>query len=131
MAAILRHPLAVRPFSHQISPTSSLQTVPTKLSSAKRSRSPDIVPDVAQLSKRPRGVDQSLVPTREESKKDKERRRTERETEFRVKYTKAFPTWVFYFDTNAADPETIALCERLTDRVLRMDAVRIVHLILA
>lgn len=126
MAAILRHPLAIRPFSHQVS-SSSVPT--TKPPSTKRSRSPEIVHDVLQSAKRPRGVDQSLAQTqnREESKKDKERRRAERETEFRVKYTRAFPSWVFYFDPDAANPETIAFCERLTDRVQRMGAVRTLH----
>ena len=124
MAAILRYPLAIRPSSHQVSPSPSVRTVSVKLPSAKRSRSPDGAQDVLQSSKRPRGVDQPLQPVREESKKDKERRRAERETDFRVKYTRAFPGWVFYFDADPSDTDAVALSERLADRVQRMDAVR-------
>ena len=41
-----------------------------------------------------------------------------------MKYTRAFPGWVFYFDADPSDTDAVALSERLADRVQRMDAVR-------
>ena len=37
--------------------------------------------------------------------------------DFRIKYTKAFPSWVFYFDTNESDAEELAA------RVRQLEAV--------
>lgn len=131
MAAVLRNPLGLRPLSHQLSPSPSTQIGATKPPSAKRSRSPELIVDgTLQSSKRVRGVDQSPAPgpNREELKKEKERRRIERENEFKIKYTRAFPSWVFYFDIDAANPDAALLREQLVDRVTRMGAVRIARL---
>ncbi|CAL1707001.1 unnamed protein product [Somion occarium] len=125
MAAVLRNPLGLRPLSHQLSPSPSTQIGATKPPSAKRSRSPELIVDgTLQSSKRVRGVDQSPAPgpNREELKKEKERRRIERENEFKIKYTRAFPSWVFYFDIDAANPDAALLREQLVDRVTRMGA---------
>jgi len=43
--------------------------------------------------------------------------------DFRVKYTRAFPGWVFYFDLDLLDPESAALRSSLAARVTHLKAV--------
>ena len=43
--------------------------------------------------------------------------REAREAEFRTKYTNAFPSWIFYFDTTDAERNA------LTPRILSLDGV--------
>lgn len=64
--------------------------------------------------------------SRDDDPRNKDRRRAEREAqneEFKTKYTRAFPTFVFYVDWDA-DAEGQAVKERLCARVLHMGAVR-------
>lgn len=92
-----------------------------KLSSAKRARSPE-PPILDPLSsKRLKPAFSSNV--REDTKKDKDRKRTEREREFRVKYTRAFPSWIFYFDIDDLSQDKLALRDRLQRGVLELGAV--------
>ena len=61
------------------------------------------------------------------AKKEKERRRekerVQREEEFKVKYSRAFPSWVFYFDLDSGNPETASIRVHLEKRVGFMGAV--------
>lgn len=62
--------------------------------------------------------------SRDDDPRNKDRRRAEREAqneEFKTKYTRAFPTFVFYVDWDA-DAEGQAVKERLCARVLHMGA---------
>ena len=88
---------------------------------AKRPRSPELKGSHAKVpaSKRPKS--NSPVDTRVEKDKRKADRDAMKE-EFRIKYTKAFPSWTFYFDTTDAEKEN------LTNRVLQLDAVRPIYL---
>lgn len=89
----------------------------------KRPRSPDPAADASIKRVRPTPTE----ATHGEDRKDKERRRVERETqkaEFRFKYTRAFPAWVFYFDLDLSDPESAALRDSLVARVVHLKSVR-------
>ena len=67
------------------------------------------------------------VAARAEAKKEKERRREkeriQREEEFKAKYSRAFPNWVFYFDLESGNPETASIRNHLEKRVSYMGAV--------
>jgi regulatory subunit for Cdc7p protein kinase len=99
---------------------------------SKRPRSPDPCLDQQQplSAKRPRPTPpESAVPGREEDHKLKERKRLEREAqreEFRTKYTRAFPSWIFYLDWDVSDIDEEPR-KRLQARVLQMGAVRIIQ----
>ncbi|TFK54367.1 hypothetical protein OE88DRAFT_1655013 [Heliocybe sulcata] len=87
----------------------------------KRPRSPERAEAFSRLNdsvKRARALPPPGVNDNE--RKEKEQRRMEREKqkrEFQVKYTKAFPSWTFYFDIDTLDPERAAMQERLTARI--------------
>ncbi|KAG1735089.1 Dfp1/Him1, central region-domain-containing protein [Suillus paluster] len=88
---------------------------------AKRPRSPDHAGETPETVKRVRAA--PAEATHGEDRKDKERRRVEREAqkaEFRLKYTRAFPGWVFYFDLDLLDPESAALRDSLAARVMHL-----------
>ena len=63
------------------------------------------------------------IATLDETKREKEKRRADREQEFRVKYTRAFPSFVFYFDIDPLNSELHALRASLEKRVTYMGAV--------
>ena len=78
----------------------------------------------------------ALVPPRDDARKregketkdskdDRERKRIEREEEFRVKYTRAFPNWIFYFDLDSLESDTALVRKELEKTVLHMGAVSI------
>ena len=104
MAAANRRPLASRALSLQI--PNVISPLKRSLSGPfKRARSPDTT--VESASKRAKAIPPSHT-ARDDERKEKERKRTEREAqkeEFRIKYTRAFPSWVFYFDLDLLDPE--------------------------
>lgn len=124
MAAVLaRRPLAPRVQQGQLANTVSPAV---KVQALKRARSPDTrqtvtTVDDAQAAKKAKCVTAATTTAgRVQDAREKERKRAEREAqkeEFRIKYTKAFPSWVFYFDT--ADRET----EELAARVMQLNAV--------
>lgn len=106
--------------------------MPRKSSSAKRARSPD--PGESYIAKRSKALidtSRSTISVREEVKRrelkepreERERKRAEREEEFRIKYTRAFPNWVFYFDLDTDDVETAATRKELERMVSHMNAV--------
>ncbi|OJT10762.1 Hsk1-interacting molecule 1 [Trametes pubescens] len=113
---------------------SPCRTTLRKPSALKRPLSPEPAAEVADhSSKRARTaqavvVEQSPTPavSRAEAKKEKERRREKdrlaREEEFRIKYTRAFPSWVFYFDLDTGNPEIAATKAHLEKRLAYMGA---------
>jgi regulatory subunit for Cdc7p protein kinase len=89
-------------------------------------------------SKRPRSPDQLLevVPKRlkaapgavreKEVDKDKARRAAEREqqrVEFREKYSKAFPSWKFYFDLDNIRPENVSAVKLAQAKIRQLNGV--------
>ena len=132
--AASRNPLAtVKPLANHVSATiSPWQTSSRRLSSAsKRAHSPDPGEEGSQSAKRARAAQESSRIVREDSrrrdakeKEDRDRRRAEREDEFRIKYTRAFPNWTFHFYFDADTPELAALKHKLQRRVEQLGAVR-------
>jgi hypothetical protein len=117
MATLSRHPLASR-----ILPMQSPSTQSTKTSRSgsitKRPRSPDPILD--SRSKRVKAAFQpavapTAVPVPDDDRLlEKDERRAQREAqkeEFRSKYRRAFPTWVFYFDADvpAASADSLGI----------------------
>ncbi|KII92343.1 hypothetical protein PLICRDRAFT_88953 [Plicaturopsis crispa FD-325 SS-3] len=135
MTSTSRRPLASRPLPIQLpAMLSPLKTMTARTVSAKRARSPEPAGDAS--TKRARSMtaagsttvllaSPNNTATRDEDRREKERRRAEREMqkeEFRVKYTKAFPSWTFYFDLDIVDPESAALRENLEAKVSHLGA---------
>ncbi|KAF9502036.1 hypothetical protein BDN71DRAFT_1460637 [Pleurotus eryngii] len=116
-AALPRRPLAERTsFSHEQCSAISQNSV----GSAKRARSPE--PHPAKATKRIRPLAQAATTAvAEEGKGRKKVEREQQKAEFREKYTKAFPSWVFYFDPDILD---VANTE-----ALRQDMKRKIHLL--
>ena len=139
MAAIARNPLAsVKPIANHFSATVSPWVSATRRTSSasKRALSPDPSDGQSLSAKRARAAPEPPRTTREDprkrdvkdtrgdTKEEKDRRRAEREEEFRVKYTRAFPNWTFHFDLETHQPELTAMKTRLERRVLQLGAVR-------
>lgn len=135
MASLARNPLATKPHANLI-PGFSLQNTLRKLAtSVKRSRSPDPVESI----KRPRPTPEAVriaAAARDESrrrdarerehreaKEERERKRADKEEEFRIKYTRAFPSWTFYFDFDDPSAELSALKDKVVKRLLQLNAV--------
>lgn len=77
----------------QPSPTKQVRTV----SGSKRPRSPDHGDaSTHPNTKRVRAITQDSAASRNINK---ERKHAEREAEFKQKYTRAFPGWIFYLDS--------------------------------
>jgi regulatory subunit for Cdc7p protein kinase len=103
-------------------------------SNLKRPRSPDYLQDPASLKRQKAAtvsrspapsVSQQTVTTTakdEEAELRREQRRIDRE-QFRIKYTKAFPSWSFYFDSDVAEHEP-GLKEALEERIEALGGVR-------
>jgi regulatory subunit for Cdc7p protein kinase len=128
MATINRRPLAPRALSLQI-PLVVSPLKRTVSGASKRARSPDPAGDMN--SKRAKGPPSpGTLAAREDERKEKERRKTEREAqkeEFRIKYTRAFPSWVFYFDLDLLDPDSASAREYLEAKVCQLGGVCYVH----
>ncbi len=138
-APLPRNPLATRPQQHNtgmsISPCRS--TLKKTSVALKRPLSPEPADTPTDhSSKRVKTtpsapvVQESPTPAaaaRMEARKDKDRRRekerVQREEEFKVKYSRAFPSWVFYFDLDSGNPETASIRNHLEKRVGFMGAV--------
>lgn len=123
--ALNRRPLGTRQHLQQVIGNSP-QKSRTPSASVKRPRSPE--PASQTNAKRVKATLAEPVATTlpDEERKDKEQRRQAREAaknEFRVKYTRAFPSWVFYFDLDQLDPDTAALRNSLASRVTQLGAV--------
>ncbi|KAI0829678.1 Dfp1/Him1, central region-domain-containing protein [Trametes gibbosa] len=132
---LVRNPLATRPQPHNTGmPISPCRTALRKTSAFKRPLSPEPAVELTEhSSKRVKTAPQPVVlhsPTpsaaRADAKKDRERRREKerlaREEEFRVKYSRAFPSWVFYFDLDTGNPEIATTRAHLEKRVAYMGA---------
>lgn len=123
MAAVNRRPpLVPRPLSLQIPSVLS----PLKRSISKRPRSPDTAGDVHSKRAKSGPPSPGALAAREEERKERERRKTEREAqkeEFRIKYTRAFPSWVFYFDLDLLDPDSASAREYLEAKVSQLGGV--------
>ncbi|KAI0655956.1 Dfp1/Him1, central region-domain-containing protein [Cubamyces menziesii] len=128
--AFLRNPLATRPqpdiTGMSISPC---RTTLKKSSAFKRPLSPEPAADLGDRSvKRAKTTSQAMVqesPTpgvsRTDAKKERERRREKEKEEFKIKYSRAFPNWVFYFDLDTAHPERAHLEKRVAYMGARVD----------
>jgi regulatory subunit for Cdc7p protein kinase len=122
--AFNRRPLGTRQHLQQLIGNSP-QKSRTPSTAVKRPRSPEPTGDAP---KRVRATLAEPITTTlpDEERKDKEQRRQAREAtknEFRVKYTRAFPSWVFYFDLDQLDPDIAALRNSLVSRVTQLGAV--------
>ncbi|OJA14498.1 hypothetical protein AZE42_04452 [Rhizopogon vesiculosus] len=127
MPTTSRRPLSTRTLPLQVPPSMSPSKPITRSSQlVKRPRSPDLTGDLTEhqsIVKRVRAA--PAEATHGEDHRDRDRRRVERElqkADFRVKYTRAFPGWVFYFDLDLLDPESASLRSSLAARVLHLKA---------
>lgn len=100
MATVSRYPLINRHQSNQ--PKSN-----HLLLGSKRPHSPETTENGIQ--KRIRTADTTVASGRDKRKEQKQLEREAKETNFRDKYTRAFPNWVFYFDTDNIGPEVEVL----------------------
>jgi regulatory subunit for Cdc7p protein kinase len=136
MATIMRHPLTTRhqdqlPAASQSSRVQALQSLQS-ISTNKRPRSPDADETILVKLKRvksgtsqptslknatPHATNQREMKERKERLREKEERQQAKE-EFIAKYTKAFPSFVFYFDERDGSIRQLA-----ESRVLALGAV--------
>ncbi|KAG9316526.1 Dfp1/Him1, central region-domain-containing protein [Chiua virens] len=124
-----RRPLGTRQHLQQLAGNSPSKPR-TPSTSFKRPRSPEPTGDVLAVPATSKRVKANLTESAtttllDEERKDKEQRRQAREVaknEFRIKYTRAFPSWVFYFDLDQLDPDAAALRSSLASRVIQLDA---------
>lgn len=127
MATLTRNPLSMRPHTqHQSVSIPPYQPAGRKPAAVKRAHSPESGRDDGQVqsAKRLKPIPDEPGPSnaREEARREKERKRAEREEEFRIKYRRAFPNWVFYFDLDALGPDVATMRDTLERRVLYMGA---------
>ena len=116
---VVRNPLAARTHATQQTntPGTSWQIF-RKIPSAKRAHSPEPPADpLGNSSKRAKAVTETGAATTY----DKKLRRAERDNEFRDKYSRAFPGFVFFFDQDYVAPN---VKDALAKRVINMGAVR-------
>jgi regulatory subunit for Cdc7p protein kinase len=132
MSTVTRRPLTSRPIQTPIAISPFKTSARVVSSTAKRARSPEPAGDAGIIQttvKRARAIPPSPINhvAREEDRKEKDRRKAERDAqkaEFRLKYTRAFPTWVFYFDLDALDPESTSNRDTLEAQVVQLGGVR-------
>ncbi|KAL0956061.1 hypothetical protein HGRIS_002230 [Hohenbuehelia grisea] len=119
MATLARRPLATRTalLPQCLSPMKQTRTV----SGSKRERSPDPSNDLAPKTLKRVKATTTTLGNQEE---DRERKRVEREQarlEFKEKYSKAFPKFKFYFDTDTIESASLlALRDDLEFKILRL-----------
>ncbi|KAJ3556174.1 hypothetical protein NM688_g2173 [Phlebia brevispora] len=115
--AIVRNPLATKSHTQHVpTPGPSWQST-RKIPSAKRAHSPEPQADAqGNISKRAKAAPEAATTT---TVLDRKARRVEKEQEFRDKYSRAFPNWVFYFDLDTV-PSTVK--DTLGKRVAQMGA---------
>ncbi|KZT19906.1 hypothetical protein NEOLEDRAFT_1101614 [Neolentinus lepideus HHB14362 ss-1] len=124
--ATVRRPLISRtlPGQHGAAGDAFRHAGKSSLPLGKRARSPDGGHDVAatkESTKRARAL--PPLGANDDERKEKEQKRTEREKQkrdFQIKYTKAFPSWSFYFDLDTLDPEEAAIQERLSAKIQQL-----------
>ncbi|KAG6332701.1 hypothetical protein ID866_6392 [Astraeus odoratus] len=129
MATSTRRPLSTRQRDILCGPSPQKVASRTQ-SSTKRPRSPESAGDGFTLTqwKRVKAVPPgSTISTiiNDEERMEKEQKRLAREmakNEFRFKYTRAFPTFVFYFDLDQLDLQSATLRNSLVARVTQLGA---------
>lgn len=122
MATVFRPPLAPRTTSHNsLAITQQHAVFKSHSLILKRPRSPEPHNSTAihELAPIKRHRTQSALTKENVDKAQRRAEREARENDFRLKYTKAFPSWTFYFDTTDADRESLAA------RVLQLNGVRL------
>lgn len=123
MATLNRRPLANRTLqpSTLISPLKVSRTV----SGSKRPRSPDPSADPSashQLSKRVKAVPLSpAITVRDRQRERKHAEREQQRLEFREKYSRAFPGFIFYFEEDNIGPVDL---DEYEDRIEQLGGVR-------
>lgn len=128
MATTIRRPLTSRPLPTQAPSTASPFKPAARTVSCKRPRSPDTAGDAQaahSTTKRAKPVSQlhAVATPRDEEKERKRAHREAREAEFKLKYSRAFPGWTFYFDLDHLDKDTSAR-ETLESKVVQLGGVR-------
>ncbi|OCB88937.1 hypothetical protein A7U60_g3892 [Sanghuangporus baumii] len=111
MAAVFRPPLAPRATSQNSLATAQQHAAfKSHTSILKRPRSPEPHNPTAIHEAAPmkRHRTQSAMTKENVDKAQRRAEREARENEFRLKYTRAFSSWTFYFDTTDADRDTLA-----------------------
>ncbi|TDL22619.1 hypothetical protein BD410DRAFT_770181 [Rickenella mellea] len=130
MAAVARRPLALRTQPVHYEPALSPLSMKNN-ATAKRPRSPD----GNDLLSKPVATKRTkfLAVTPEEQVNEKEAKKAERDAlkeEFRIKYTKAFPSWNFFFDTSDAERDRLAArVTQLNARVAKFFSNEVTHVI--
>ncbi|KAG6891723.1 hypothetical protein C0992_006143 [Termitomyces sp. T32_za158] len=100
MATLNRHPLMSR-HAHQITTIAPSNKPQRTVSGNKRARSPEPLaelPMLLQNSKRVKSVDPPPSLARDKARERKHMEREQQKVEFKEKYTRAFPSFTFYFD---------------------------------
>jgi len=127
---LYRRPLAPRALQLQFpSYIPQQKTVRIAPMSTKRPHSPEVNGDSNAIQatppKRARGIQPSSMQVSRDPRERELRKaqREERKAEFRVKYTRAFPSWVFYFDLDTLDPQSAASRRILENKVSSLGAV--------
>lgn len=103
MATLNRRPLTHRSLQHP-PPFSPLKSA-RAFSASKRPRSPDpsLDPSISQQSsKRIKAIAPSPAIVRDKTRERKHTEREQQKAEFKDKYTRAFPTFTFYFEEDVA-----------------------------
>jgi len=114
---------SILPYQRRPLTTRTLPNSPNKatrvISGTKRARSPELGGPSIQTVKRARLAPVPALPVKD-PQKEKKTEREQKESEFRNKYTRAFPSWKFYFDTE----KPLSVNESsLRSRVLSLGAV--------
>ena len=138
-APLPRNPLATRPQQHNTGMSiSPCRTILKKSSVAlKRPLSPEpadtptdhsskrvkTTPSAPVVQESPTPAAAARMEAKKEKERKREKERLQREEEFKVKYSRAFPSWVFYFDLDSGNPETASIRNHLEKRVGFMGAV--------
>lgn len=126
MTAIFRPPLAPRSTVQvptTIAPQVALKAHPASILKRPRSPEPHNLAATHEIAQPKRHRTQSATTKENIDKQQRRAEREARENEFRAKYTKAFPSWTFYFDTNDTERDSLA------PRVLQLDGVRVLTVV--
>ncbi|KAG5653616.1 hypothetical protein H0H81_011842 [Sphagnurus paluster] len=118
MATLNRRPLTNRSHQSTLSPVKPQRTASTK---RPRSPEPPVDPLVSRPSfKRVKATDPSPAPkTKEKQSKDARKllEREQQKAEFKEKYTRAFPNFIFYFDELNIPPDALDMYEEMIDEL--------------
>jgi regulatory subunit for Cdc7p protein kinase len=129
--ALVRRPLFARTAAQDTVVFSPVKVVTAvhKESGPKRPRSPDPPAEPHTTShssaKRAKAVDPAAAEAQRAAKEQKRAEREQQKAEFKASYVKAFPSWVFYFDTDHLDHEAVAHRDRLHSKIGLLGAVRL------